>query len=108
MTASDSRYPDLVSGLNQRWVARPERIVLPRTTEQVVALVQDAVDQGKRISVRGGGHCFEDFVFHSDVQVVINMTLMNDVYFDQERQAFAVEGGATLLGVYEALYEGWG
>ncbi|MFC4518282.1 MULTISPECIES: FAD-binding oxidoreductase [Streptomyces] len=108
VTPNDTRYIDLTSGLNQRWTAEPERIVLPRTTEQVVAAVQDAVRRGKRISVRGGGHCFEDFVYHSDVQVLINMNLMDDVSFDEKRNAFAVEGGATLLRVYEELYESWG
>ncbi|MER6030372.1 FAD-binding oxidoreductase [Streptomyces sp. NPDC001851] len=108
VTPDDARYADLTSGLNQRFTARPERIALPTTTRQVVALVQDAVDRGKRISIRGGGHCFEDFVFNSDVDVVINMSRMNSVSFDEERGAFAVEGGATLLNVYESLYEGWG
>ncbi|PPS71542.1 MULTISPECIES: FAD-binding oxidoreductase [Streptomyces] len=104
----DARYADLISGLNQRWVAAPERIVLPTTTRQVVELVQDAVNRDKRISIQGGGHCFEDFVFNSEVEVVINMSRMNRIHFDPERQAFAVEGGATLLNVYETLYEGWG
>ncbi|MEU7722207.1 FAD-binding oxidoreductase [Streptomyces tibetensis] len=104
----DARYADLISGLNQRWVAAPEQIVLPTTTRQVVELVQDAVNRDKRISIRGGGHCFEDFVFNSEVEVVINMSRMDGVHFDPERQAFAVEGGATLLRVYETLYEGWG
>lgn len=108
VTPGDARYADLTSGLNQRWVAAPERIVLPTTTREVVAMVQDAVDRKKRISIRGGGHCFEDFVFNSEVEVVINMSRMNAVSFDEERQAFAVEGGATLLRVYESLYEGWG
>ncbi|WP_320783444.1 FAD-binding oxidoreductase, partial [Streptomyces sp. CRN 30] len=108
MTPDDARYGDLTSGLNQRWSASPERIVLPATTAEVVTAVQDAVDRGRRISVRGGGHCFEDFVFHSDVDVVIDMSRMASVDFDDEQQAFAVEGGATLLQVYETLYEGWG
>ncbi len=108
VTPDDARYTDLISGLNQRWVAAPDRIVLPTTTRQVVELVQDAVDRELRISVRGGGHCFEDFVFNSEVDVVINMSRMNAVSFDEIRQSFAVEGGATLLHVYESLYEGWG
>ncbi|MEU8890006.1 FAD-binding protein [Streptomyces sp. NPDC048442] len=108
VTPQDARYPDLTSGLNQRWTSAPEQIVLPRTTAQVVEQVQGAVSRGKRISVRGGGHCFEDFVHNAEVQVVIDMNLMDDVYFDEQRGAFAVEGGATLLRVYEELYKSWG
>ncbi len=108
VTPADPRYPDLTSGINQRWVAHPERIVLPRTADQVVAAVQEAVTAGKRLTVAGGGHCFEDFVFNPETEVVINLARMNAVTFDEERRAFAVEGGATLLDVYEALFGGWG
>ncbi|MGW7411132.1 FAD-binding oxidoreductase [Streptomyces sp. NPDC054863] len=108
VTPQDARYSDLTSGLNQRWTSAPEQIVLPRTTAQVVELVQGAVTRGRRISVRGGGHCFEDFVHNAEVQVVIDMNLMDDVHFDEQRGAFAVEGGATLLRVYEELYKSWG
>lgn len=105
---SDSRYPDLSSGMNQRWQARPDKIVLPRTTADVVTAVRDSVTAGKQLSVCSGGHCFEDFVFNADVKININLALMNDVTFDRAMNAFAVGGGATLLDVYEALYDGWG
>ncbi|MER7001239.1 FAD-dependent oxidoreductase [Streptomyces sp. NPDC000410] len=108
VTPADHRYADMRSGMNQRWVASPEKIVLPRTTADVVAAVQSAVTANKRITVSGGGHCFEDFVYNAETQVVLNMGLMNAVTFDKNRQAFAVEGGATLLDVYEALHGGWG
>lgn len=108
VTPSDSRYPDLISGNNQRWTSSPDKVVLPRTTAEVVTEVQEAVTGGKRLSVCGGGHCFEDFVFNADVKVNINMGLMNAVSFDTSLNAFKVGAGATLLDVYEALYEGWG
>ncbi|MET9377886.1 FAD-binding protein [Streptomyces sp. NPDC002992] len=105
---ADPRYPDLTSGMNQRWQARPDKIVLPRTTAEVVAAVREAVSTGKRLSVCSGGHCFEDFVFNADVKINIKLSLMNQVTFDTSMNAFCVGGGATLLDVYEALYEGWG
>ncbi|MFE3858395.1 FAD-binding oxidoreductase [Streptomyces griseorubiginosus] len=108
VTPSDSRYPDLISGNNQRWTSSPDKVVLPRTTAEVVTAVQEAVTAGKRLSVCGGGHCFEDFVFNADIKVNINMGLMNAVSFDSSMNAFKVGAGATLLDVYEALYEGWG
>lgn len=105
---TDARYPDLISGYNNRWVAGPEEIRLPRVTEQVVRIVRDAVRAGRRITARGGGHGFEDFVHHGDVQVIVDLSLMNRVYFDERRRAFVVEAGATLLGMFETLYRGWG
>jgi hypothetical protein len=108
VTPGDRRYPDLARGDNNRWVGKPEAVVLVSTTEQVRAAVQAAVDAGKGIAVRSGGHCYEDFVTSSAVQVVINISQMNEVYYDANMRAFAVEAGATLADVYETLYKGWG
>jgi FAD/FMN-containing dehydrogenase len=104
----DARYADLVTGVNQRWVAKPEYIRLVSTTRQVVDAVQEAVSAGKRIAIRGGGHCYEDFVSHDDAQVIIDMSEMSSIYYDRAHNAFAVEAGALLLDVYERLYKVWG
>jgi hypothetical protein len=104
----DPRYADLVVGNNSRWVARPDAVRLVRTTEQVVRAVQEAVDAGKRISVRSGGHCYADFVYNSEVRVVIDTSLLDTVGYDEELKAFEVGAGATLLHVYDSLFKGWG
>ncbi|MEU5083559.1 MULTISPECIES: FAD-binding oxidoreductase [Streptomyces] len=108
VTRGDRQYADLVSGLNQRYQARPESIRLVRSTDEVVAAVQQAVDQGKRISVRSSGHCHEDFVHHPDVQMIVDMSGMSAVYHDERRGAVAVESGATNLRTYQTLYPEWG
>ncbi|MFB6888076.1 FAD-binding oxidoreductase [Kitasatospora sp. NPDC056327] len=108
VTPDQPRYADLVSGFNPRWEARPEGVRLPRTTAQVVRAVQDAADKRQRLTVRGGGHCYEDFVYNPEVEIVVDMNLMNAVGYDPGRRAFEVEAGATLLKVYQTLYEGWG
>ncbi|MGM1061293.1 FAD-binding oxidoreductase [Saccharothrix sp. Mg75] len=100
----DPRYGELVTGMNQRWVARPDYIRLVTTPAQVVDAVQEAVTAGKRVTVRGGGHCYEDFVSSPDVEVIIDLQNMNKVYWDDRRGAYAVEAGAILLDVYEHLY----
>ncbi|WP_217562587.1 FAD-binding protein, partial [Streptomyces sp. GbtcB6] len=106
--SGDARFADLTVGLNQRWTASPDRVHLVSTTEQVVAVVAEAVAAKRRVSVRSGGHCYEDFVYNSDVDVIVDMSEMNQVYFDAEKKAFAVEPGATLGEVYDRLYRGWG
>jgi hypothetical protein len=108
VTPDDPRYPQLITGNNSRWTARPEAVQLVGGTGEVVAAVQGAVRAGKRISIRGGGHCFEDFVYHPEVQVVIDMSRMDRVYWDPAMGAFAVEGGALLLDVYDRLFKEWG
>ncbi|WP_198655229.1 FAD-binding oxidoreductase [Streptomyces geranii] len=108
VTPADKRYADLVRGWNQRWVAAPERVVLAETTAQVVQAVQKAVAGGKRLTVRGGGHCWEDWVFNPEVRVILDMTKMNKVTYDPRMNAIAVEAGAQLLNVYERMYRTWG
>ncbi|MFD1662262.1 FAD-binding oxidoreductase [Streptomyces caeni] len=104
----DPRYADLVVGNNSRWVARPDSVRLVRNTEQVVRAVQEAVDGNKRISVRSGGHCYADFVFNSEVRVVIDTSLLDTIAYDEELKAFEVGAGSTLLHVYGSLFKGWG
>lgn len=108
ITPADARYPDFVSGSNGRWRAGPEAIRVATATEQVVAAVEEAVRAGKRVAVRSGGHCYEAFVYHSDAQVVIDLSAMNDISYDQERRAFVIEPGCTLMEVYMELYRVWG
>lgn len=106
---TDVQYPDLVHrGNNIRYVGTPDYVRVVGSTEQVVRAVQDAVDAGKRIAVRGGGHCLENFVDSPDIKAIIDLSGMTEVYFDPEHNAFAVEGGALLSEVYRRLFLGWG
>jgi hypothetical protein len=106
---TDARYEDLVQrGTNRRFVARPEYARVIRSGEEAVQAVQEAVRANKRIAVRGGGHCFEDFVDNSDVEVLIDMSQYDEVTFDERYNAFSIGAGATLETVYKALFYGWG
>ncbi|MGP3912645.1 FAD-binding oxidoreductase [Nonomuraea sp. 10N515B] len=105
---ADPRYDDLaVRRTNQRFRPRPDYFHVVGSTEQVVAAVNEAVRAGRRVTVRSGGHCYENFV-GDGAQVVIDMCEMSEVYFDAERGAFAIEAGATLMQAYRKLYLGWG
>ncbi|WP_424217612.1 FAD-binding oxidoreductase (plasmid) [Streptomyces sp. BI20] len=108
VTPGDKRYKDLVRGWNQRWVANPDGIYLAETTAQVQQVVQESVRAGKRLTVRGGGHCWEDWVFNREVRMILDMSKMNRVYFDPAKNAVCVEAGAQLLNVYERMYRTWG
>ncbi|RKT54543.1 FAD-binding oxidoreductase [Saccharothrix australiensis] len=107
VTRDDPRYAGLLTGSNQRWVASPERIHLVRTADDVVRAVRDAVHAGRRVAVRSGGHCDEDFSSNG-APVLIDLSLMDEVGYDPHRRAFAVQPGATLGAVYHKLYRGWG
>ncbi|MFJ4875286.1 FAD-binding oxidoreductase [Streptomyces sp. NPDC088745] len=104
----DARYQEMTVGHNTRWVGTPDAVKVVHNTTQAVAAVQEAVTANKRLAVRGGGHCYADFVFNPAVRTLIDMTQMDEVYYDTYRKAFVVEAGATLLHAYQALYKGWG
>ncbi|MFI8104289.1 FAD-binding oxidoreductase [Streptomyces sp. NPDC086023] len=108
VTPADPRYPDLARGDNNRWIGTPEQVVVVSTTQQALDAVQQAVTAGRRIAVRSGGHCYEDFTTSADVKVVLNLSEMRAVYYDSARRAFAIEAGASLGDVYEQLYRKWG
>ncbi|MGK5629523.1 FAD-binding oxidoreductase [Streptomyces sp. URMC 123] len=108
VTPADRRYPDLVWGTNRRWVGTPDRVHLVSSADEVVAAVQEAVDTGRGLAVRSGGHCYEDFVTHDGVRVVIDVSGMDRIAYDPARRAFAVEPGARLGPLYSTLYKRWG
>lgn len=109
VTPADSRYQDLLlRGYNKRLVSKPESIKIVGTTQHVVDAVNEAVAAGKRIAIRGGGHCLDGLVDNADTKVVIDFTEMRSVTFDGSRNAFAIEPGATLGEIYRTLDYGWG
>jgi len=108
ITPDDPRYLGLTTGNNQRFVARPEYIRMITSSEDAEAALRDAVRAGKRVSLRSGGHCFSDFVCNPETEVILDMSRLTNISYDASRRAFAVEAGARLMDVYEALFEGWG
>lgn len=109
ITPNDIRYSDLAGKrFNKRFTGKPEYIRLPTCTKDVVEAVQEAVDSKRRLVVRSGGYCLEGFVADPAVQVLIDMSLMAEIYYDKEKSAFAVAAGATVGETYRRLFLGWG
>ena len=105
----DPLYRDLqLRGYNRRFVGTPDSVFVVDDTDQVVNAVDAVVASGKKLAVRSGGHCTEGFVDDPAVQCVIDLGQMDSVYYDRHRRAFAVEAGATLGRVYQALDMSWG
>ena len=95
----------MVRGFNQRWVGRPRRIVVCRTAGEVRDAVERALDDGLRITVRSGGHCYEDFVSGNEGGVILDLSPLSGVYRDDATGRYCVEAGATLWNVYGRLYK---
>lgn len=102
----DPRYPTMRMGFNRRWAGSPAYIQVVCNAGQAVRAVQQACDAGLRITVRGGGHCNENFSAGNDGGVIVDLSGMQRVSLDPAGHA-AVEGGATLWNVYETLFKDW-
>ncbi|MEO8621206.1 MAG: FAD-linked oxidase, partial [bacterium] len=54
----DPRYAAVVDKqFNKRFKANPDYVRLVSSAAQVVSAVNDAVSEGRRVVVTGGGHC---------------------------------------------------
>ena len=109
LTRDDPRYAAVIDKqFNKRYRANPDYVRLASSTDDVVAAVQEAVDKKLRVVATSGGHCLEGFVSDPDVRVIIDVSPMKRVYFDDEMRAIAVEAGATVGETFRALAEQWG
>ena len=105
----DPRYVELLQrNFNKRFAGNPDRVVLVDSTEQVMQAVQEAVRSGLRVAARSGGCCLEGFVADPAVRVVVDTSLMNELAYEPEREAFVIEPGITLGEAYRKLFFGWG
>src|SRR6185503_10147822 len=88
----DSRYHAVVDKrFNKRFRGSPDYVRLAGSTGEVLAAVQDAVNEGRRVVATSGGHCLEGFVSDPDVRVVVDLSPMKDVSFDAAMGAIVVE-----------------
>lgn len=105
----DPRYLAVVEKrFNKRFRASPDYVRLVSSTDQVVAAVEEAVRERRRLAVTSGGHCLEGFVSDPEVRVIIDVSPMKRVSYDAARRAIAVEAGATVGETFRALFERWG
>ena len=103
----DPRWNTLRRGFNLRWVADPDRIAVCTSPDDVVAAVQRAVDEGRRLTVRSGGHCYEDFVCDNEDGVIVDMAPMTGVSRGRDG-LYCLEAGCTNWDVYVRLYKEFG
>jgi FAD/FMN-containing dehydrogenase len=105
----DPRYRVVVEKrFNKRFIASPDYVRLASSTGQVVAAVEEAVREGRRLVVTSGGHCLEGFVADPEVKVILDVSPMKRIEYDTEMRAISVEAGATVGETFRALFERWG
>ena len=93
---------------NKRFRASPDYVCAAHSTADVVAAVEAAVREGRRIVVTSGGHCLEGFVSDPDVRAIVDVSPMKRIEHDAAMGAVAVECGATVGETFRVLAERWG
>ncbi len=93
---------------NKRFAASPDYVYLPGSTSELVAAVEEAVAEGRRLVVTSGGHCLEGFVSDPDARVILDVSPMKRIEYDAERGAVMVEAGAGVGETFRMLAERWG
>ena len=107
--ANDDRYRAVIDRqFNKRFRASPDHVRLVHSTEQVMAAVNEAVAEERRLVVTSGGHCLEGFVSDPDVNVIIDVSPMKEIWFDAPMRAIGIECGATVGEAFDGLFQRWG
>jgi hexose oxidase len=101
-----AQFVGLTQGFNRRWTApNCAKIFVPLTEAGAQQALTQALSFGPgKIRVRGGGHCYEDFVFSADTLALIDISLLNDCGFDRQRNVFYAQSGGTNWDMYRQLY----
>lgn len=102
---ADTRFPSFLQGFNRRWLAPGcEAVYLCFTADGTAQALDDALARhGERVTIKSGGHCYEDFVFSGDTRAILDVTPMGGAGFDPER-GFYLDAGGTNWGAFEALF----
>jgi hypothetical protein len=93
---------------NRRYRAAPDYVRAVTSTAEVIAAVEAAVREGRRLAVTSGGHCLEGFVSDPEVRAILDLSPMKRIGWDPERRAVEIGAGATVGEVFRALHERWG
>lgn len=97
-------------GFDRRWFAPAlEAVYAPSRVDEVADMLRAAVAQyGRDVKVTSGRHCYENFVYGDATRAVIDMSALNQVGWDRERDAFFVDAGCENWTVYRTLLNGHG
>jgi hexose oxidase len=103
---SSAQFVGLTQGFNRRWTApNCAKIFVPLTEAGAQQALAQALPLGPgKIRVRGGGHCYENFVFSDDTLALIDVSLLNDFGFDAQRGVYYAQSGGTNWDMYRQLY----
>lgn len=108
-STADSRFPSFLQGFNRRWLAGScKAVYVCYDTAGTAAAVNDAINlYGSNVKIKSGGHCYEDFVFNSNTQAIIDVSPMNGYGYDTTN-GYYLESGGTNWSAFQALFRDYG
>ncbi|KAI6646459.1 hypothetical protein LOD99_12580 [Oopsacas minuta] len=113
VTRQSIQYVGLIQGFNMRFEANNcEVIYLPTTTDEVKQALNEVLSNTKHrhhFSIKGGGHCYENFVYNKEILAVIDLSLMNKVFkLSGCDKSYGAEAGGTNWWLVKELYRKFG
>ena len=105
----DPRYRAVIARqFNRRFRAAPDYVRPVGSTAEVIAAVDAAMRERRRLVITSGGHCLEGFVSDPEVRAILDVSPMKRIAWDPERRAVEIEAGASVGDALRALQERWG
>lgn len=97
-------------GFDRRWYASQlQEVFVPTSLEAVALALSEAITRyGSGVKVASGRHCYENFVYNSTTAAVVDLSGLNQVGYDHERQLFFVDAGCENWTIYRTLLNGHG
>jgi len=86
----------------------PKQIIPVNSIDELTTALQETVNNKYRLAIRGGGHCLENFVSDSAVEVIIDISGMKGIRYDAAFNAIEIMAGVTLGEMHKKLYTDWG
>ncbi|UOW66721.1 FAD-dependent oxidoreductase [Paraclostridium bifermentans] len=102
ITPGDSYYSQARLVWNRAINKYPEKIIYCTSIEDVQKAVVYSVEKRLKIRIRGGGHHYEGFSIGNGV-VVIDVSNLNRIKIDYEKNTFTVQNGIELGQLYTFL-----
>lgn len=111
ITEQDVRYGTLKKSRNLRWSSLPgavHSIELCENANDVAAALQRVVDEGRRPTIRSGGHCYEDFVVNNPGGSILDLSVLNASRLPGDGDRLRISPGKMLGEVYIDLFKRYG
>ena len=104
-----TQIPSFLQGFNRRWFApNCKAIYLCYTAEGTAEALEDAIQHyGHNVKIKGGGHCYENFVFNETTQAVIDVGPLGEAGYDPQK-GFYLGSGGTNWSAFKTLFRDYG